>query len=459
MKKLLFCLLIVLNLDANLEDLSTRVKWDLDHHPYPDTWRVDDENILEVAIVGAGMAGMAAAFGLKKVGIHRIVLLDQSEQGEEGPWTHLARMKTLRSTKDGTGPCLFLPSLTFHAWYEAKFGEKKWEELEKGTPKEWMEYLCWFRNILNLPVVNQCKVLKITPLKDNLFCIECEKSCYYARKVVLATGREGFGGKEIPPFMTGVPKEHYSHTSEIIDFSSLRGKRIVVIGAGASAFDAAAEALEKGASTVELIFRRKHIHPQNIMDLFAHVGFEQGYHLLSDEWRWTLMTFANECGTPPPESALARLKNQPEFQMKSEVAIFGVQAKKDLIEISTNQGLLACDYVILGTGFHIGGDKTPELQDIFPHLLLWKDQFPQAENNHLGNLPYLGSHFQFFEKMPGKAPFLRHLYCFNWGALLSHGLTSSSIDALSAGADRLSKGIAADFFLEEVDFFYEQLKK
>lgn len=442
MKALLF-LICFATLQGSIEELNVRVQKDLRQFPYPDTWREDDEEILEVAIVGAGQAGLAAAFGLKKMGIHRILLLDQSQEGEEGPWTHFARMKTLRSDKDAVGPCLNVPSLSFCAWYEAKWGEDKWNTLTKATPQEWLEYLCWFKTILQLPVVNRCKVLKITPIQDNLFQIECEQNSYLARKVVLATGREGFGGFAIPTFMQEIPKNYYSHTSERIDFASLRGKKVAIIGAGASAFDAAGAAIEAGASHVDLLFRRKNLSAENLMDRFAHVGFEQGYHLLSDAWRWKLMHLALENGTPPPESAILRVQNFPNFQLKNNVSFEKAMLENSCVTLAGD----SYDYVILGTGFRVDGSHISELQDIYPHIKLWQNS----------EFPYLGPHFQFLEKNPGEAPYLRHLYCFNYGALLSHGLTSSSIDALSTGADRLSKGIAADFFQEEIDAFYNEI--
>ena len=45
-----------------------------------------------------------------------------AEEGREGPWVTYARMPTLRSPKDQTGPDLGLPALTFEAWYDATRG-------------------------------------------------------------------------------------------------------------------------------------------------------------------------------------------------------------------------------------------------------------------------------------------------------------------------------------------------
>lgn len=453
MRNLILLLCFVLPLQASLKDLNERVLQDFRQIPYPDSWREDDENILEVAIVGSGMAGMATAFGLKRMGIHSILLFDQSQEGEEGPWCHFARMKTLRSDKEATGPCLMLPSLSFQAWYEASYGQEGWDKLEKATPQEWMDYLCWFKKTLNLPVTNACKVLKIIPLEEDLFHLDCGECSYLARKVVLATGREGFGGFEIPPFMEHIPKKYFSHTAECIDFNALKGKKLAVIGAGASAFDAAGAALEAGALQVELLFRKKKLSSKNLMERFAHIGFEQGYHLLCDEWRWKLMTLALENGIPPPKSTLLRVQSYSNFAIRSNSSLQKAEIQDHQVKIGDN----LYDFVILGTGFSVDGSRCPELKEIFPQILLWKDQFSPASQEKWGNFPYLGSHFQFLEKHPGQSPYLKNIYCFNYAALLSQGLTSSSIDAISTGADRLSKGIAADFFQSEIEIFYLQL--
>ena len=42
-----------------------------------------------------------------------------------------ARMETLRSPKQLTGPAYGMASLTFRAWFTAQFGEDAWEALDK----------------------------------------------------------------------------------------------------------------------------------------------------------------------------------------------------------------------------------------------------------------------------------------------------------------------------------------
>lgn len=54
-------------------------------------------------------------------------------------------MVMLRTPK-GLDPIDYgLPALTPQAWYEACYGAKAWEELDKIPRGVWMEYLRWYR--------------------------------------------------------------------------------------------------------------------------------------------------------------------------------------------------------------------------------------------------------------------------------------------------------------------------
>ena len=106
------------------------------------------EDLLDVAIVGGGMAGLAAAFGLMREGISNIQIFDASPEGFEGPWATYARMRILRSHKSLVGPALDIPKLTFQAWYRAQYGKEGWQRLYKIPTLVWMDYLRWYRRVL-----------------------------------------------------------------------------------------------------------------------------------------------------------------------------------------------------------------------------------------------------------------------------------------------------------------------
>ena len=49
----------------------------------------------------------------------------------------------------------------------------------------------------------------------------------------------------------------YAHTADAIDYAALAGKRIAILGGGASAFDNAQAALSAGVAIAHVFLRRK----------------------------------------------------------------------------------------------------------------------------------------------------------------------------------------------------------
>ena len=220
----------------------------------------DGKPLPDVLVVGAGMCGQTAAFALLKEGICNLRVIDAAPFGREGPWGTYARMETLRSPKHLTSPDLGVASLTFRAWYEAQHGASGWDSLYKIPRLEWADYLLWVRNVLGLLVENLTEVTGLELSGDlvlaRLHGPRGEENAI-ARKVVLALGRDGSGAPRWPQFASFNPDAEHSkasifHSADDIDFAALKGKRIGVLGAGASAFDNAGAALEAGAAAVTL---------------------------------------------------------------------------------------------------------------------------------------------------------------------------------------------------------------
>src|SRR5271156_807551 len=108
---------------ASLAELERDVRRDLEliahpRKPWLRSHHVRGAPALDVLIVGAGQGGLAAGFGLLRGRVDNILLVDRAPYGLEGPWVTYARMPTLRSAKDQTGPDLNVPSLTSQAWHE-----------------------------------------------------------------------------------------------------------------------------------------------------------------------------------------------------------------------------------------------------------------------------------------------------------------------------------------------------
>jgi hypothetical protein len=56
-----------------------------------------------------------------------------------------------------------IPSLTYRAWWEAQHGAEGWNKLDKIPRGDWMDYLRWYRRVLDLPVRNGARVALVEP--------------------------------------------------------------------------------------------------------------------------------------------------------------------------------------------------------------------------------------------------------------------------------------------------------
>jgi cation diffusion facilitator CzcD-associated flavoprotein CzcO len=450
----------------NLAELEARLRADLACLDYPaKAWvppaSLDGKPVLDVLIIGAGQGGLATAFGLLREKITNILVVDQAPRGGEGVWTTFARMVTLRTPKHVSGPDLGIGSLTPRAWYEARFGTEAWAGLGKIPREIWQDYLDWYRQVLDLPVRNETAVIGIEERGRFLAATTDKGEVLLARKIVLATGIAGSGAWLIPDFIDrNLPQARYGHTSDPIDFASLAGKRVGVLGAGASAFDNAATALEAGAARVQLCVRRRLLPRVNPYRWMEQAGFLGQFAELPDLMRWRFMRHIFTMNQPPPPDTVARCAAFPQFSAHPGTPWLDARMVGEEIRITTPGGELAFDYVVIGAGFVMDAARRPELAHFAPAIATWADRFtPPAgeEDTVLGTYPYLARNFTFTEREPGRAPALAQLHNFTFGATPSMGLSGASISGLKFGVRRLVNAICRDFFLEDAEAHYLSL--
>ena len=448
---------LIVSMPPGLAALEAQVRRDLSLIDYPaHAWVPQRPGVLDVAIVGGGQGGVATAFALMREQITNITVFDRNSEGREGPWVTFARMLTLRTPKHVTGPDLGIPSLTPRAWFEASHGADAWDALGKITRQDWQNYLGWYRRVLGLPVRNDTMVRAIVPENDLLrLTVDGSDgtSTVLARKVVLATGIDGSGAWHVPGFIrNAVPAGRYAHTSAEIDFDQLRGRRIGVLGAGASAFDNAATALEAGAASVTLCLRRADLPRINPYRWMENAGFLGHFAELPDLARWRFMRRIFDLNQPPPQDTFWRCRRHDTFVLRTGCPWTGARMDGEEIVIDTPEGELRFDQLIVGTGFLVDLTLRPELAHFASDIALWRDRFtaPDGEANALlGSHPYLGDAFQFQEREPGCNPALRHLFNFTFGATPSMGLSGASISGMRYGVARLVSGLSRELFLDD----------
>lgn len=453
---------------SGLAVLEQQVLHDLETLAYPfKPWRPDRQKggRYDVVIIGAGQAGVSIAAGLKQNGVDNILVIDKAPYGQEGPWSTFARMPTLRSPKYLTGPDLGIASLTMRAWYEAQWGRAAWETLDKIPTNLWPAYLLWFRHVLALPVRNECTLENIQPRKSAFELTVSEKGVSHqlsTKKVVLCTGVDGTGNWHIPPAVReNLSKDRYDHASNPdIEFFRFVGKRVAVLGAGASAFDQAAAALEQGAQTVYLFTRRDALHAVQPYKHLEKSGFLNGFATLPDLWRWRFMRHILTLREPPPKETVERVSRHANFKLVVAAPWHSIREDQTGVHIETEKGTFDVDHVICGTGFTVDLSLRPELAALAPHIALWKDRFsPPAgeESEMLAQYPYLGTGFEFQEKSPGAAPFLRDIHLFTFGSTLSSGFSGGGMNGLKFTLPKLINAIVGDLFSDDVKRHYTEL--
>lgn len=458
--------------NERLAALEAQIARDLTYLDYPARPWVParshaDGHVYDVVIVGAGQAGLATAFGLKREKVDNILVIDRNPAGQEGPWVTFARMITLRTPKHLTGPDLGIANLTPRAWYEAKYGDEAWSALGKIPKEVWQDYLNWYRRVLSLPVRNGHDLVRINPEEETgilrlIVETDAGETLLLARKLVLATGIDGAGRWHVPDFIRRVvPEDRFSHTSEFIDFNALRGKRIGVLGAGASAFDNAGTALETGVGSVDLCVRRPDIPRINPYRWMEFSGFLGHFASMSDLDRWRYMHHIFEMNQPPPQDTFHRCAMHANFAFHTSCPWEWVRMEGDEIHVGTPKGVMMFDFLVVGTGFIVEAAFRPEVAAFAKDIAVWADRFtaPKGESNPLLiRYPYLGDAFQFTERVPGCAPHLANIHNFTFGATLSMGLSGASISGMKYGVSRLVQGLIRDLWLADKDHFLADLK-
>jgi thioredoxin reductase/ferredoxin len=183
---------------------------------------------VDVVIVGSGPAGLATAVGCRAAGL-TYALLEQDTVG--GTVAHYPRQKlVMTETVD-------LP-------YYGKFGQKlvRKESLVES-----------FHGVIakaGLEIHEKCKVTGLDGEKD-AFVVATDKGVVTGKRVVLAIGRRG------TPRKMGVPGEELEKVAyRLVDPRQYAGRRVLVVGGGDSALEAAIQLAEESDAKVAISYRR-----------------------------------------------------------------------------------------------------------------------------------------------------------------------------------------------------------
>jgi len=185
-------------------------------------------NMLDVVIVGAGPAGITATLIVKQHGL-RYVTIEQEAVG--GSIAHFPRGKVVM-----TAP-----------WELPGVGRFNFREVSK---EELMQVWGRVEEQAGIKVNHREKMETIQTI-DGGFIVKTTKGAYPTKTVLLAIGRRGTPRKLGVPGEEGSPKVVYLLT----DPAMYRGKKVLVIGGGNSALEAATSLSEEPGTDVILSHR------------------------------------------------------------------------------------------------------------------------------------------------------------------------------------------------------------
>jgi Pyridine nucleotide-disulphide oxidoreductase len=200
-----------------------------------------------IAIIGAGPHGIAAAAHLRRASIECHVIGQPMSF-----WQTMPVGMLLRSNRTATSIAEYDGPLSLESYY-ARLGQP----LELPLPLErFIEYGLWVQRQV-APDVDRRAVRSVTHDGDRFRLTMDDGKELSARRVVVAAGIGDFVHR--PDVTRGLPPNVASHTGDHRDFSTFRGSRVLVVGGGQSALEAAA-LLHESAAEVEVVVRRDHIN-------------------------------------------------------------------------------------------------------------------------------------------------------------------------------------------------------
>src|ERR1700722_3356348 len=213
---------------------------------------------VDIAIIGAGPYGLSLAACLRPY--RRSVRVFGSPMRS---WSHhMPQGMHLKS--EGFASNLHDPDSEFTL--EAHCAEREIPYAHIGLPVA-IETFIGYGLEFQRRYVPQLENVQITSLQQSAGAFELTTASgetARARRVVVAAGIVNFA--YLPPELSLIPGSSISHSSQHSDLSGFKGRKVAVLGAGASAVDIAALLLQAGAE-VELVARRQaiqfHERPNN----------------------------------------------------------------------------------------------------------------------------------------------------------------------------------------------------
>ncbi len=268
--------------------------------------------------------------------------------------------------------------------------------------KTFLAYAKWFQEDL-VPDIDQTYVTLLT--RDNKgFHLELEDGrSLEAQRVVVASGVAPFA--HIPSFAVNLPPELVTHTQQHTTFSQFKGKKVVVVGKGQSAMEAAALLYEAEAevevitrTSLVWINRRLHDHTGFAKHIFyppsdigpAGISWIVAFPLLFRHIPDKTRVAIDVRSVRPSAAKWLRPRVEGHFSITQQTSVESATEENGGLKLSLSNGTTRqVDHVILGTGYQPDVEALTYIDPVLRKQIQKINGYPQLNKWFEGSIPQL----------------------------------------------------------------------
>jgi thioredoxin reductase len=358
---------------------------------------------VDVAIIGAGPYGLSTAAHLAKSKLTFRIFGTPMQN-----WRfNMPKGMLLKS--EGFASNLYDPDSEFTLAHYCKEKNLPYEYIGLPVPLEvFTAYGQEFQKRL-VPTLEQTDITSVSRIPGGFELQTKDGQTVHAREVIVATGISHLS--HIPRVLRNLPNSVLTHSSQHHDLSGFKGKRVVVVGAGASAVDVAAILNEEGAK-VDLVTRRKEVafhskaqEPRPLHQRIRHprsgLGIGWGSRLCTDApllfYRmpqgFRFRTVHNHLGPAPGWFVRDKMVGKVPMHVSCNVDAARFENGEVHITIGNKKDGttfdMVCDHVIAATGYHISVDRLKFLDESLRSQIRTVEDSPFLTTNFETSVPGL----------------------------------------------------------------------
>jgi hypothetical protein len=351
----------------------------------------------DVLIVGAGPYGLSISAHLRQRDIDHLIVGRPMDTWRN----HMPVGMYLKSEPYGSDMSCPQPGYDLKGYSQSK----RVKGIERGTPlplEQFLDYADWYIKQL-VPDVVDNTAAEVKAVNDKFHVAFTDAEAVAATSLVIATGI--LPHLYVPAELAGLPPGFVSHTTDHRRFDQFRGRRVAVVGAGASALEVAALLHEAGGEPY-LVVRCPDSPVWGTKPLPLTPLVRLRLNKLCEGWKcpfWNSPTaFRLLPGSVRAEKARTvlgplgawwlRPRVEGVIEILAKTHVRGTQLRRDGVRLlldGPSRSSLDVDHVIAGTGFRIDLTRLPYLPPELRARLATREGYPVVTRAGQSTVPGL----------------------------------------------------------------------